>query len=416
MKLIKAFFLSFLLLSQHLFAASVQLNWKDNSSNESVFVIERAPGGTNNFLEINTVPANVVNYTDNDVSNGVTYRYRVKARNTVGDSGYSNTVDATVPNAPVNTAPTIQDITAKTTTQNTPIDVAVNISDAETAASSLVVTATSSNTALVPNNNLAFSGSGGNRILRVTPANNQTGTSTINVTVSDGQLSMSDTFVLTVTAINTAPTISNITNKTTAEDTPITVNFTIGDAETPLNELQLGVLSSNSDIVVAESVVFGGSGANRTLVITPVENASGTTTITVGVGDGTLTDFDTFVLTVTAVNDTPIISSIDDIEIAVGNIAVVNFTVSDVETAANSLTITRASSNTALIPVNSIVVDGSGTNRILTLTPNSGITGMSTITVTVSDGSTSISKSFVLAVNQVVPDKPTGLTIILAEP
>ncbi len=43
---------------------------------------------------------------------------------------------------------------------------------------------------------------------------------------------------------------------------------------------------------------LGGSGANRTLTITPVPNAMGTATITVSVSDGSETATDAFVLTV----------------------------------------------------------------------------------------------------------------------
>ena len=51
----------------------------------------------------------------------------------------------------------------------------------------------------MPNANIVFGGSGANRTLTVTPAANQTGSSTITVTVSDGSLTASSTFTLTVT-------------------------------------------------------------------------------------------------------------------------------------------------------------------------------------------------------------------------
>jgi hypothetical protein len=64
----------------------------------------------------------------------------------------------------------------------------------------LVVTATSSNPSLVPNNpaHLTLSGVGGVRSLQVTPVTNATGTATITVTVSDGVLSSSTTFLVGV--------------------------------------------------------------------------------------------------------------------------------------------------------------------------------------------------------------------------
>ncbi len=70
--------------------------------------------------------------------------------------------------------------------------------DAETAAASLVVSASSSNTTLVPNSSIALGGSGANRTIVLTPANGQSGTTTITLNVSDGTVSTSTTFLLTV--------------------------------------------------------------------------------------------------------------------------------------------------------------------------------------------------------------------------
>ena len=43
----------------------------------------------------------------------------------------------------------------------------------------------------------------------------------------------SDSFVLTVTAVNDPPTISNVTDQTTTEDTATAaLGFTVGDVET----------------------------------------------------------------------------------------------------------------------------------------------------------------------------------------
>ena len=98
-----------------------------------------------------------------------------------------------------NSAPTISDIAAQTITEgNNTGALAFTVGDAQTAAGSLTVSGSSSNTTLVPNANIVFGGSGANRTVTVTPASSQAGTATITVTVSDGSLSASDTFLLTV--------------------------------------------------------------------------------------------------------------------------------------------------------------------------------------------------------------------------
>jgi len=108
-----------------------------------------------------------------------------------------------------NTAPTITSISNQSTTQNTATSaIAFIVGDAETTAASLTLAGTSSNTTLVPNVNITFGGSGASRAVTVTPATNQTGSATLTVTVSDGALTASTAFTLTVTS--TAPTITNI--------------------------------------------------------------------------------------------------------------------------------------------------------------------------------------------------------------
>jgi formylglycine-generating enzyme required for sulfatase activity len=105
-----------------------------------------------------------------------------------------------------NSAPTISDIAAQTITEghNTGA-IAFTIGNAQTAAGSLTLSGSSSNTTLVPNANIVFGGSGANRTVTVMPASGQSGTATITVTVSDGSLTASDTFVFTVTGMALIP-------------------------------------------------------------------------------------------------------------------------------------------------------------------------------------------------------------------
>lgn len=103
MKSIKTLILAILFLGMAS-AASVQLDWQDNSNNETGFAIERAPGGSTTFVEIARTTSNVVTYTDAGLPNSTSYVYRVRAFNTAGNSAYSNSASATTP-APVPTIP-----------------------------------------------------------------------------------------------------------------------------------------------------------------------------------------------------------------------------------------------------------------------------------------------------------------------
>ena len=304
---------------------------------------------------------------------------------------------------PTNTAPSISDVSDRATAQGTSTGpIAFTIGDAETAATSLTLAAVSSNTTLVPVAGIVFGGSGVNRNVTVTPAANQSGSTTITITVSDGALSASDTFVLTVTPVNnTAPSISDVLDLGTPEDTPTApIAFTIDDAETPATGLTLTRTSSNNTLVPVASIVLGGAGANRNVTITPAANQSGSATITITVSDGALIASDTFILTVASVNDVPTISNLASQTVAVNTpTAALSFTIGDVETSAATLTLSQTSSNTALVPFANIVFGGAGASRNVTVTPAAGQTGTATITVTVSDGTATAAASFVLTVN-----------------
>jgi hypothetical protein len=98
-----------------------------------------------------------------------------------------------------------------------------------------------------------------------------------------------------------APTLSNIPDRSTSQDTPTpTIPFTVGDSDTPVGTLTLTGASSNPALVPAANIVFGGSGANRTVTVTPATGQSGLATITVTVSDGSSNASDSFVLTVSS--------------------------------------------------------------------------------------------------------------------
>jgi hypothetical protein len=96
--------------------SEIDLTWTDNSANETGFRIERAPGGTTNFVEIATVGANVASYHDVSLPSGTPYSYQVRSYNGGGNSAYTNTASATTQSpASVPAAPSNLVATASTT-------------------------------------------------------------------------------------------------------------------------------------------------------------------------------------------------------------------------------------------------------------------------------------------------------------
>jgi hypothetical protein len=135
------------------------------------------------------------------------------------------------------------------------------------------------------------------------------------VTVTDGNdESRSKTFLLTVNSVNDPPTISDIVDRSTSEDTPTeSITLSVGDTETAAAALVVTASSSNAALVPSGNIVFAGSGTGRTLIITPAANQYGVATVTVTVADGEgASTSDTFVLTVNAVNDPPVVSALRD--------------------------------------------------------------------------------------------------------
>jgi subtilisin len=88
-------------------ASQINLSWSANGSVEDGFKIERWNGSS--FVQIGTVGANVRTYTNSGLAASTTYRYRIRAYNSAGDSGYSNESSATTlsppPTGQCNSAP-----------------------------------------------------------------------------------------------------------------------------------------------------------------------------------------------------------------------------------------------------------------------------------------------------------------------
>ena len=182
-------------------AAEVTLSWNDNSSNETGFRVERSTDGSS-FSVLGTVAADVTAYIDETTQPSSTYWYRVCAWNEFGSSGYTNVLKHTT-EPEVNTAPTIIGLSNQTVDADSGISgpFPFTISDEETAADQLLVSATTSNGSLIPSQNITISGSGANRNISVVPADGLTGLCTITVYVTDGVNTSSDSFTVTVSPV-----------------------------------------------------------------------------------------------------------------------------------------------------------------------------------------------------------------------
>jgi PKD repeat protein len=74
----------------------VRLQWTDNSTGETDFLIERCQGATcSTFTQVATVGADVITTSNDGLTAATTYRYRARARNDAGASAYTAPISVT---------------------------------------------------------------------------------------------------------------------------------------------------------------------------------------------------------------------------------------------------------------------------------------------------------------------------------
>jgi hypothetical protein len=326
---------------------------------------------------------------------------------TVSDGSASATDQFVVIVTPVNDFPTVSAIAPQTIDEDTASgDIAFTIADVDHDPAALTVGATSSNEAVVPAVNVTFGGAGAARTVRVVPAADASGTTTIGLTVTDPAGALVQTsFSVTVRSGNDTPTITVLEDITIAEDTATPDRaFTVGDAETAADTLAVSASSSQTALIPLSAITLGGTGASRTVRVTPVPNGSGTATITVTVSDGSASASEVFVVTVEPANDAPTIApptfpnqSTDEDAATPAQ----SFTIDDIDHAIETLVVSAASANPTLVPEGSITLGGSGALRTISVMPAANESGAADVVVSVSDGVATTTAAFTVTVNPV---------------
>jgi PKD repeat protein len=234
-----------------------------------------------------------------------------------------------------------------------------------------------------------------NRIASITlPDENWNGTETITFKASDPEgLTAIDSVMLTVTAVNDAPIVSDITNQTIAEGSSfatISLDNFVSDIDNQNSEISWSG-TGQTDLNVSIN--------NRIATITtPDENWNGTETIIFTATDiAGLTDTDSATFTVTSVNDAPTITDIPNQTINEGSsfssITLDDF-ISDIEDADNVISWIATGQSDLTITI---------TNRVAQITmPDNDWNGSETITFTATDsGGLTATDTVVLTVNPV---------------
>ncbi len=276
----------------------------------------------------------------------------------------------------VNDAPVVADIPDQTVAEGTSftaIDLNSYVSDIDNLISELTWSYSGNSELSVSIvNNTAFVSA---------PTANWNGSESITFTATDpGLLSGSDPATFTVTGVNDAPVVANIPDQTIAEGesfATISLDSYVSDIDNLDSEMSWSY-SGNSQLTVTID-------ANRVATVTtPSEFYNGAETITFTATDpGLLNSSDAATFTVSAVNNSPIVTDIPDQTIAEGgSFTTINLDdfVSDVDNADSEI-IWTYSGNTDL----SVTID---VNRVATVTtPDADWNGSELITFTATDPS-----------------------------
>ncbi len=148
---------------------------------------------------------------------------------TVSDGNGNETVleiELTVTN--VNDAPTVSTIGAQSMNEDVPLEIPFTVGDPDID-DELEIIVASSDGIMLPEGALALSGDGEERTLTVSPQLHANGTVLIFVAVTDGEIPVLQSFVLTIDPVNDVPEADDDTDATTAEDTALVGSLTGSD-------------------------------------------------------------------------------------------------------------------------------------------------------------------------------------------
>ncbi|KPA11178.1 NHL repeat protein, partial [Candidatus Magnetomorum sp. HK-1] len=263
----------------------------------------------------------------------------------------------------------------------------------------------SSDSSLFTNSNFTYTCDADSYILYFTPTADLYGSCTITVIATDaGGLTASDAFALTVLSVEDSPVIVSDSTWTMNEDATASFTLTATDAESADCSIDFTYTSSDTTMLPIENISYTCTSGIYYLTLTPTTDQSGNATLTITVTDGGgLTAIKAISLTVTDINDSPLIGSIAD-QTTLEDIAtsIISFTATDLETAICDMSITLVSSDQSLVPDEYLLSLCSGNQYSIVATPALNQYGTATISITITDGGgLSTSTSFNLTVTDV---------------
>ena len=252
------------------------------------------------------------------------------------------------------------------------------------------------------------------------PKANANGVATVTVVAKDseGASSAAQTFKITITAVNDAPSFTKGANQTVAEDagaqtvTGWASNITKGPAtatDEASQTLTFTVTNNNPNIFQVAPAID----ATGKLTYTPKANSSGIATVTVTLKDsgGTAnggkdtSDSQTFTITVTGTNDPPVAGA-DTATTNEETATTINVLANDSDPDGDTLTVSTTLITPPTAAMGTAVVNA---DKTITFTPAQNFSGTATFTYQLEDGHGGVSPGTVTVTVTNVNDAPVAV-------
>ena len=336
---------------------------EDIDSTELTYSLTEAPEGM-------TISGNTISWTP---ANGVE---SANVTVEVSDGSLSDSQSFTITVSATNDAPEIDQgaVTVLTTDEDTSTTLNLTATDVDSESLTWRISAASQN------GSASVDGSG---VVSYEPAADFNGSDSFDVEVSDSELTDTIVVNVTVNAIDDAPVITEgeTASRTTNEDQPLTFALNASDVDSTTLTWRISSAASNGIATVS------GTGTSKSVNYTPALNFNGNDTFVVEVSDGVLTDTISVTVSVTAVNDLPVITSDAVTTATEGQLYVYVPAATDAE--GDTLTW-----NVGTAPASMTVNPATGE---LNWTPAEGVTSAD-VTLLVNDGGTNVTQAFTITV------------------
>ena len=287
---------------------------------------------------------------------------------------------------PVNDNPFAPDIPNQETNENNRADIVVYFNPTDVDEDDiLTVTAGTNNPNLLPVGSIVVEPEtavqGTEREITLSPVAEAYGNATITVSVDDGTVVTTSTFTVTVNNENDTPVLAAIGNQSLSEDHTLTIELDASDVDNAWEDLTFTATTEDQGIAANVN--------GNEVTFTPEANFNGINTFVITVTDGLADAVELIEVSVSEVNDAPVITTAADPEAYTGQIWSYQVGVDDVDD--SEFTYSLSNEPTGMS------VSGSGE---VTWQPETGTTTSGNVTLTVSDGDLTDSEAFILTVFQ----------------